>query len=82
MAVAEVATRIDEPYTASSAATPAARYSKVTYLGAVSTRSADAELGAPEDAVELESAGAALAAAPKVDEHDSSPINSLSPFGV
>lgn len=82
MAVAEVAVRIDEHYTASSAAAPAARYSKVTYLGAVSTRSADVVLGAPEEAIDLRTAGAALAAAPKVVEHDSSPINTRSPFGV
>lgn len=82
MALAEVAVRIDEHYTASSAVAPAAGYSKVTYLGAVSTRSADAVLGAPEKAVDLEVAGAALAAAPKVAEYDSSPVNTRSPFGV
>ncbi|MDQ3630022.1 MAG: hypothetical protein M3417_01840 [Actinomycetota bacterium] len=82
MAAVEVAVRIDEHYTASSAAAPAARYSKVVYLGAVSTRSADVTLAAPEDPVDLEAAGTALGFAAKVIEYDVSPVNSRSPFGV
>ena len=79
---AEVAVRIDDYYTASSAAAPAAHFAHVVYLGVVSTVEADNELGEPEPAVDLAAAGSALGRARKVAEHGTSPVNTRSPFGM
>lgn len=79
---AEVAVRVDDYYTASNAAAPAACRPHVVYLGVVSTVLADGMLGSPEAAVDLGAAGRALHGAAKVVEYDTSPVNTRSPFGV
>lgn len=76
------AVRIDDYYTASSAATPEAAFAHVVYLGLVATVPADGHLGEPEAAIDLGAAGTALEVADKVPEHDASPINTRSPFGI
>jgi hypothetical protein len=68
-------------FTSSSAATPKIG-AQVLHLGVISTQRADATLGAPEDPIDYERGASTLLAAGDVEEAESSPIATGSPFGI
>jgi hypothetical protein len=72
----------DQHITSSSATTAITPPAHVVYLGVVSTRPAEPPIAAPEEAMDYDSAMAALLAAPDVEETSSPSHSASSPFGV